>query len=78
MTPDLDRSEIARVHDIIGPYVRQTPVLRASGGDVGLEPFPLLVEPGGAVAFAALLSGRYLPAHDEHVVVVLCGANTER
>jgi threonine dehydratase len=40
--------------------------------------FRLLVEPGGAAAFAALLSGRYQPAGDEHVVVVLCGANTER
>lgn len=40
--------------------------------------FRLLVEPGGAAAFAALLSGQYTPAPDEHVVVVLCGANTER
>ena len=40
--------------------------------------FRLVVEPGGAAAFAALLSGRYTPAPDEHVVVVLCGANTER
>jgi threonine dehydratase len=35
------QSDIARVHDIIGPYIRQTPVLRANGRDVGLEPFPL-------------------------------------
>jgi threonine dehydratase len=34
-------SEIARVHAIIGPYIRHTPVLRASGSDVGLAPFPL-------------------------------------
>jgi threonine dehydratase len=40
--------------------------------------FRLLVEPGGAAAFAALLSRHYVPAPDEHVVVVLCGANTER
>jgi threonine dehydratase len=40
--------------------------------------FRLVVEPGGAAAFAAILSGRYQPAPDEHVVVVLCGANTER
>jgi threonine dehydratase len=40
--------------------------------------FRLLVEPGGAAAFAAILSRRYTPACDEHVVVVLCGANTER
>jgi threonine dehydratase len=40
--------------------------------------FRLVVEPGGAAAFAAILAGRYQPEHDEHVVVVLCGANTER
>jgi threonine dehydratase len=40
--------------------------------------FRLLVEPGGAAAFAALLSRRYKPGRDEHVAVVLCGANTER
>jgi threonine dehydratase len=40
--------------------------------------FRLAVEPGGAAAFAALLSRQYTPARDEHVVVVLCGANTER
>jgi threonine dehydratase len=42
------------------------------------ETFRLLVEPGGAAAFAALLSRQLRPARDEHVVVVLCGANTER
>jgi len=46
--------------------------------DVLWDVFRLAVEPGGAAAFAALLSGRYTPARDEHVVVVLCGANTER
>jgi threonine dehydratase len=33
-------------------------------------------EPGGAAAFAALLSGRYQPAKGERVGVVLCGGNT--
>jgi threonine dehydratase len=33
-------------------------------------------EPGGAAAMAALLSGRYRPAKDERVAVLLCGANT--
>jgi threonine dehydratase len=33
-------------------------------------------EPGGAAAFAALLSGRYLPAPGERVGVVICGGNT--
>jgi threonine dehydratase len=36
----------------------------------------IVVEPGGAAAFAALLSGRYRPAPGEHVAVLLCGANT--
>ena len=34
-------------------------------------------EPGGAAAFAALLSGAYRPADGERVGVVLCGSNTD-
>lgn len=33
------------------------------------------VEPGGAVALAALLSGAYRPAPGERVAVLVCGAN---
>jgi threonine dehydratase len=33
-------------------------------------------EPGGACAFAALLSRRYVPQPDERVGVVICGGNT--
>jgi threonine dehydratase len=33
-------------------------------------------EPGGAAAFAALLSGRYVPSPAERVGVVVCGGNT--
>lgn len=36
----------------------------------------VVVEPGGAAAFAALLSRRYQPAPDERVGVLLCGGNT--
>jgi threonine dehydratase len=36
----------------------------------------VVTEPGGATAFSALLAGRYRPAPDEHVGVVLSGANT--
>jgi threonine dehydratase len=36
----------------------------------------LVAEPGGAAAFAALLSGAYKPEKDERVGVVVCGANT--
>jgi threonine dehydratase len=34
-------------------------------------------EPGGAAAFAALLSGAYRPSAGERVGVVLCGSNTD-
>jgi threonine dehydratase len=36
----------------------------------------VVAEPGGAAAFAALLSGGYRPAHGERVAVLICGANT--
>jgi threonine dehydratase len=37
----------------------------------------LVVEPGGAAATAALLSGVYRPAPGERVVTVICGANAD-
>lgn len=37
----------------------------------------LVAEPGGAVALAALLHGRYRPERDERVGVLVCGANTD-
>ena len=37
----------------------------------------LVVEPGGAAALAALLSGAYGPQPDESVAVLVCGANTD-
>jgi threonine dehydratase len=36
----------------------------------------VVAEPGGAAAFGALLSGKYTPAPDERVAVLICGANT--
>jgi len=36
----------------------------------------VVTEPGGAAAFAALLSGRYRPVQAERVAVLVCGANT--
>jgi len=36
----------------------------------------VVAEPGGAAAFAALLSGAYRPAAGERVAVLVCGANT--
>ncbi|RWP18250.1 MAG: threonine/serine dehydratase [Mesorhizobium sp.] len=35
----------------------------------------IISEPGGAAAFAAILSGRYAPAAGERVAVLVCGAN---
>lgn len=39
--------------------------------------YRLAVEHGAAVTYAALITGAYRPAPDEHVVVVVCGANTD-
>ena len=38
----------------------------------------IIAEPGGATAFAALLSGRYQPERGERVGVIVCGGNTEK
>jgi threonine dehydratase len=37
----------------------------------------LVAEPGGAAALAAVMSGAYVPAPDERVVVLVCGANCD-
>jgi threonine dehydratase len=36
----------------------------------------VVAEPGGAAAFAALLSGKYAPSPGERVAVLISGANT--
>lgn len=36
----------------------------------------IVAEPGGAAAFGALLSGKYVPRADERIAVLVCGANT--
>jgi len=41
------------------------------------DTFRIVVEPGGAAAFAAVLNRHYRPAPDEHVVIVLCGGNAQ-
>ena len=40
------------------------------------ETLTVVAEPGGAAAFAALISGRYEPRPGEHVGVLLSGSNT--
>jgi len=38
----------------------------------------IIAEPGGATAFAGLLSGRYKPERGERVGIIVCGGNTEK
>jgi threonine dehydratase len=40
------------------------------------ETVRVIAEPGGAAAFAGLLSGAYRPNADERVAILVCGANT--
>ncbi len=49
----------------------------AEAGAALWDRYRLAAEPGGATAFAALLSGAYRPAPGERVAVLLCGANTD-
>ena len=67
---------IARAHVDRVLLVEDEEIVRAQ--DVLWDALRLFVEPGGAAAFAALLARRYTPAPDEHVAVVLCGANVVR
>lgn len=41
------------------------------------EKLRVVSEPGGAAALAALISGAYVPAPGEKVVVVICGGNAD-
>lgn len=67
---------IAQQHVARVVLVEDEDILNAQ--EVLWNTFRLLLEPGGATAFSALLSGRYQPAPDEHVVVVLSGGNVKR
>ncbi|HEY0764653.1 MAG TPA: threonine/serine dehydratase [Pyrinomonadaceae bacterium] len=42
------------------------------------EAVRIVAEPGGATAFAGLISGRYKPERGERVGVIVCGGNTEK
>ena len=44
VTDGVTPSDIARVHEIIAPYIRRTPVLHVNGTDVGLGSFPLTLK----------------------------------
>lgn len=49
-----------------------------TAGDLLWDRFRLVAEPSALAALAALVSGRYQPRPDEHVGIVICGANIVR
>ena len=69
LTFAIARDNVAEVVLVTDDAIRQAQAALWSG-------LRLVAEPGGAAAFAALLSGRYRPSAGERVAVLLCGANT--
>jgi threonine dehydratase len=75
-----------RIGQLMFPIAQQhvNPVLLVEDAEIARaqeilwDVFRLVVEPGGAAAFAALTSRKYQPPAHEHTVVVICGANTQR
>jgi threonine dehydratase len=65
---------IARAHVARVVLVSDEAIRRAQ--DALWSVVRIVAEPGGAAAFAALLSGAYAPAVDERVGVVVCGGNS--
>jgi threonine dehydratase len=63
------RANVAEVVLVSDDAIRQAQSALWSG-------LRVVTEPGGAAAFAALLSGRYQPSPGERIAVLLCGANT--
>jgi threonine dehydratase len=63
------RASIAETVLVSDDAIRQAQLALWSG-------LRVVAEPGGAAAFAALLSGRYRPGPGERVAVLICGANT--
>jgi threonine dehydratase len=80
VTPTIDRERIERIHSLIRPHIRLTPVMELTGADFGLPAFPLtlkleLFQHAGSFktrgAFANLLT-RSIPAAG---VVAASGGN---
>jgi threonine dehydratase len=65
---------IARAHVARVLLVSDEAIRRAQ--EVLWSAVRIVAEPGGAAAFAALLTGAYTPAAGERVAVVVCGGNT--
>ena len=64
---------LARRHDALSVLVEDSAI--AAAQRALWQERRLLVEPAGATALAALISGAYRPAPGERVAVLLCGAN---
>jgi threonine dehydratase len=64
---------LARQHDALSVLVEDSAI--AAAQRALWQERRLLVEPAGATALAALISGAYRPAPGERVAVLLCGAN---
>ena len=81
----VDSLGASSVGSLVFPIARQgvDSVVLVRDGDIALaqkwlwSEFRVITEPGGATAFAALLSGAYAPAPGERVGIVVCGANTD-
>src|SRR5579883_2268844 len=79
-----DAPTLARVGDIVFPIARQhvERVILVSDDEIRNAQRTLwhaaniVAEPGGAAAFAALVSGRYRPVSGERVCVVVSGGNS--
>lgn len=66
---------IARAHVAPQVVLVEDDDIRAAQAALWSE-LRIVTEPGGAAAFAALLSRRYKPAEGERVAVLICGGNT--
>lgn len=65
--------DLAR-HHAVGTVLVSDDAIRAAQATLWREARQL-VEPAGAAALAALLSGAYVPEPDERVAVLICGGN---
>jgi threonine dehydratase len=65
---------IAQMHVAKSVLVSDEDILKAQAAL--WETARVVAEPGGAAAFAALLSGKYAPQPGERVMALVCGANT--
>ena len=69
-----------RVFPIVRKYAPQTVLVSdtaiASAQAMLWQALRIVAEPGGAAAFAAILSGAYKPAAGERVAIIVSGGNT--